>query len=65
MVKLDKFNSAIKIPPYLFSIFCTTEQRDVASRKQIPLKLAFALTVHKLQSKPKDLLSIGLSIVKT
>ena len=34
---------------YTFNIFSPEVQRDVATRLQIPLKLAFALTVHKSQ----------------
>lgn len=55
VVNFESIQKEETIFPYRFSVFCPEVQRDVASRQQMPLKLAFALTVHKAQgmSLPK------------
>ncbi|XP_014679135.1 PREDICTED: ATP-dependent DNA helicase PIF1-like [Priapulus caudatus] len=40
---------AILIRPHLSSIFSPAHQKVIATRKQLPLLLAFAMTIHKCQ----------------
>ena len=48
-VYFKSLNREETISRYTFSVYSPDAQRDMAYRLQIPLKLAFALTVHKAQ----------------
>jgi ATP-dependent DNA helicase PIF1 len=39
----------LDVNPYLFTTFSRREGRDIASRLQLPLRLAYATTIHKAQ----------------
>ena len=48
---LDRHVTLIR---HSFTVYSKQQNKDVASRKQIPLRLCFALTVHKSQSLTMD-----------
>lgn len=47
-----------KIYPYNFTIYDKERGRDIACRRQIPLKLSFAMTIHKAQGLTLDRVEI-------
>ncbi|KAJ8044896.1 ATP-dependent DNA helicase PIF1 [Holothuria leucospilota] len=49
VVKFNGITRETDIHPYNFSIFNPNLGKNIANRKQLPIKLAFALTVHKAQ----------------
>lgn len=57
-VFFPKLKKTVKIHSYNFSVYSKELHRDVASRRQIPLKLAFAMTTHKAQGLTLDRIEI-------
>lgn len=57
-VFFPKLKKTVKIHSYNFSMYSKELHRDVASRRQIPLKLAFAMTTHKAQGLTLDRIEI-------
>ena len=45
----QSIDKTVKISPYQFSVYSCEKGKDIASRLQFPLKLAFAITTHKAQ----------------
>ncbi|MBU2566814.1 AAA family ATPase [Patescibacteria group bacterium] len=68
LVKLDDKDEPIKIDPYTWNIHRTKfnkktgqlEQEPTGSFTQIPLRLAWAVTIHKSQGKSFDKLTLDL-----
>ena len=48
-VNFKSIGNTVKIFPYKFSIYSPEKGMDIATRKQIPITLAFAITSHKAQ----------------
>lgn len=57
-VFFPQLKKTVKIHSYSFSMYSKELHRDVASRRQIPLKLAFAMTTHKAQGLTLDRIEI-------
>ncbi|KAJ8020345.1 ATP-dependent DNA helicase PIF1 [Holothuria leucospilota] len=57
-VKFESVNKPIDIHPYTFSVFSPEKGKDIAWRKQLPVQLGFALTVHKAQGMTIDCLEV-------
>lgn len=57
-VFFPQLKKTVKIHSYNFSMYSKELHRDVASRRQIPLKLAFAMTTHKAQGLTLDRIEI-------
>lgn len=61
-VFFPQLKKTVKIHSYNFSVYSKELHRDVASRRQIPLKLAFAMTTHKAQGLTLDRIEIDCKI---
>ena len=48
-VNFKSIDNTVKIFPYKFSIYSPEKGMDIATRKQISITLAFAITSHKTQ----------------
>ncbi|PIK42458.1 hypothetical protein BSL78_20687 [Apostichopus japonicus] len=48
-VQFNGLDGTTNVHPFRFTVFSADKGKDVASRKQLPLALAFAMTVHKAQ----------------
>ena len=48
-VNFPCINRVVTLQPQTFRVYSATSQSDIASRRQVPLILAFALTTHKAQ----------------
>lgn len=48
-IKFPSISQSVKLSRYTFSVFSKDQMKDIGFRKQIPLNLAFGLTVHKAQ----------------
>jgi hypothetical protein len=46
-VNFKSIGNTVKIFPYKFSIYSPEKGMDIATRKQIPITLAFAIASHK------------------
>ncbi|KAJ8045597.1 Spectrin beta chain, non-erythrocytic 1 [Holothuria leucospilota] len=53
-VKFQGIDGVTCIKPYSFSVYDPKSEKNVAFRKQLPLKLSFAMTVHKAQGMTHD-----------
>lgn len=60
-VQFDADDAPTWVAPYRFSL--KFGKKEVASRKQIPLTLAYAITIHKAQGKTIDAAHIDISRV--
>ena len=53
-VYFPQANKTLKLKSHTFSVFSKQKMKDVGFRRQIPLNLAFGLTVHKAQGMTMD-----------
>jgi ATP-dependent DNA helicase PIF1 len=68
MVELDETNKIVEITPHAWNIYRSTynqsshslDQEQVGSFEQIPLKLAWAVTIHKSQGKTFNKMTLDL-----
>ncbi|XP_056022043.1 ATP-dependent DNA helicase PIF1-like [Ostrea edulis] len=49
VVQFPSINTTIRLQKETFSVYSPIHKRNLAERKQIPIKLAYAVTVHKSQ----------------
>lgn len=57
-VFFESIKSTVTVRKHLFTVYDINLKREVASRKQIPLKLAYAFTVHKAQGMTLEHLEV-------
>ena len=53
-IKFTFINSPVSIQPYVFTVYDSTLAKVVATRKELPVKLSYALTAHKAQGVTLD-----------
>ena len=57
-VYFQQAEATIITKPHTFTVFSKAQFKDIGYRKQVPLNLAFALTVHKAQGMSLDRVTI-------
>lgn len=48
-VYFDSLSKNVILKPETFTVYCTSREQVVATRIQIPISLAFGITIHKAQ----------------
>ncbi|XP_062584328.1 uncharacterized protein LOC134246079 [Saccostrea cucullata] len=57
-VYFDSLSKEVKLRPESFSVYCTAQEKVIATRIQIPLCLAFSITIHKAQGLTLDRIEV-------
>ena len=57
-VEFDSINRTVTVVKYPFTVYSASQRKEIAKRKQVPLRLGFALTVHRAQGLTLDRVEI-------